>query len=497
MTMSITSLFRFLFFAPLISAAFVHPGLMVNSNDISRIKTKLAAKLDPWTGSYSVLTGMTYAQSTYTNGAVSNLTRATNTDLLWHDAAAAFALALRWKLEGDDEYAAAAAKILTAWGTTLESLGTDSDQFLTAGLQGFEMANAGELLRDYAPFVANGQKEFNDMMVNVFLAQNIQFIKHKDWSEGVHNHYFASWELCNMASAIAIAVLTDDQDTFDFVVDYWHTGDGNGAISLAISDIVEEPGTGGLESGTDLYADSDYRMLRGAEYFARYNLGNDVPFVPYANVICNYTEASNSSRGAFRPNWELLYSHYGQILGMDVPWVKAYLNFSLPLYPGSPGYEGGLGSWGEGSGHYDSLGWGSLLHHLDDEDVAAAKNGSTVAASNSTSSASTSSNSTALYSSSTATSSSASSVSKSIASNGTALYSSAAVAAAAASSSASSVLTSTALSSTAPSSTGATYSAAAVPTTLQTSRISSPIPTAFSAQPTEPAGEDYDDCEWV
>ena len=71
---------------------------------------------------------------------------------------------------------------------------------------------------------------------------------------------------------------------------------------------------------------------------------------------------------------------------MDVPWVKAYLNYSLPLYPGSPGYEGGLGSWGEGSGHYDSLGWGSLLHHLDDEDVAAAKSGSATAVSSSISS---------------------------------------------------------------------------------------------------------------
>lgn len=287
-----TLFFQFLFFIPFVSAVFIHPGLMATSTDISRIKTKLSEKKNPWTRSYAVLTGMRFANPTYTNGAVSNLTRAENTDLLWHDAAAAFALALRWKLEGDDTYAAAAAKILTAWGETLESLGTDSDSFLTAGLQGFELANAGELLRDYAPFVANGQKAYNNMMVNVFLAQNIQFIKHKDWSEGVHNHYFASWELCNMASAMAIAILTDDQQTFDFVVDYWHTGDGNGAIALAISDIVEEPGTGkplgqGQESGRDqghasldpdshasiaqmawnqgidLYADSDYRMLRG------------------------------------------------------------------------------------------------------------------------------------------------------------------------------------------------------------------------------------------
>lgn len=36
------------------------------------------------------------------------------------------------------------------------------------------------------------------------------------------------------------------------------------------------------------------------------------------------------------------------------------------------GFEGGAGSWGEGSGHYDGLGWGSLLYHLDAADVPAA-----------------------------------------------------------------------------------------------------------------------------
>ena len=49
------------------------------------------------------------------------------------------------------------------------------------------------------------------------------------------------------------------------------------------------------------------------------------------------------------------------------------------------GFEGGAGSWGEGSGHYDGLGWGSLLYHLDPEDIATAGNNS-LSTSNSTSS---------------------------------------------------------------------------------------------------------------
>lgn len=105
-----------------------------------------------------------------------------------------------------------------------------------------------------------------------------------------------------------------------------------------------------------------------AEYYARYNLGNDVPFEPYTNGIVSYIEVSSASRGAYRPTWELLYAHYAQIKGLDAPWTEQYRNYTVKSMGG---FEGGAGSWGEGSGHYDGLGWGSLLYHLDDDDVAA------------------------------------------------------------------------------------------------------------------------------
>lgn len=119
-----------------------------------------------------------------------------------------------------------------------------------------------------------------------------------------------------------------------------------------------------------------------AEYFARYNLGNDVPFVNYTNSIVYYSEISNSSRGSTRPTWELLYNHYVQIKGLDAPWTTEYLNYTVTGYGG---FEPGAGTYGEGSGHYDGLGWGSLLYHMDDSDVAAYRSGS-----NSTSSTTTS-----------------------------------------------------------------------------------------------------------
>lgn len=102
-----------------------------------------------------------------------------------------------------------------------------------------------------------------------------------------------------------------------------------------------------------------------------------------------YSEISNASRGSTRPTWELLYSHYVQIKGLDAPWTTEYLNYTVTGYGG---FEPGAGTYGEGSGHYDGLGWGSLLYHMDDSDVAAYRSSnstSTTAASNSTLSAAT------------------------------------------------------------------------------------------------------------
>ncbi|KAI8664902.1 Alginate-lyase domain-containing protein [Fusarium sp. Ph1] len=387
--------FLFLCFFSL-TFAFTHPGLLVTESDIDRVKTKLAAKKEPWVSSWDKLTSIPFSAADYKDHATAEIYRSENGEALWHDAAAAFNLALRWKITGDEQFAKTGADVLVAWADKLRTLkGGGDDAYLTAGLQGYELANAAELLRDYKPFADNGLDRVISMMNDIFLPMNVDFLNHVLGSQHNVKHFFANWELCNIASTLAIGVLTDNQTAWDFAINYFKHGEGNGAINNAITDLVREPGTGtvlgqGQEAGRDqghsslvfqllgvigqqawnqgedLFAYNNSRILLGAEYFARYNLGNDVPFEPYTNGIVSFTEISDQSRGAVRPTWELLHTHYVQIKGLDAPWTTAYLNKSLEFFGG---YEGGAGSWGEGSGHYDGLGWGSLLHHLDEADV--------------------------------------------------------------------------------------------------------------------------------
>ncbi|KAJ5822519.1 Chondroitin AC/alginate lyase [Penicillium robsamsonii] len=385
-------------------AGFVHPGLLVSNSDITRTQKKIKANQDPWTISWNTLTSLSFSDASYTPSPVSVVYRSTwddhteNAELLWHDVAAAFDLGLRWKISQNTSFADAASNILHAWAITLTAIDGGDDKYLTAGLQGYELANAAELLRDYQPFVDNVLPAVVEMANNIFIPMHYRWLNHEEPSEHNVLHFFANWELCNIASAMAMAVITDNQTVWDFAVDYFKTGEGTGAINNAISNIVEEPGTGALlgqgqesgrdqghsaldiqllgvigqqawNQGEDLFAYNDSRILRGAEYFARYNLGNDVPFVYYTNGIVSHTEISSASRGAIRPTWELLYSHYVTMIGMDAPWTTLFLNNSLDYYGGA---EGGAGSWGEGSGHYDGLGWGSLLYRMDESDVVAA-----------------------------------------------------------------------------------------------------------------------------
>jgi hypothetical protein len=252
------------FVVPLLPLAsgFVHPGLLVSDSDVARAQEKIEANQDPWTTSWNTLTGLSFSDASYTPSPVSHVYRsawdnnAENAELLWHDVAAAFNLALRWKITQNVSFADTASNILHAWATTLNAIDGGDDKYLTAGLQGYELANAAELLRDYEPFAANVLPAVVEMANNIFVPMHYRWLNHEEPSEHNILHFFANWELCNIASAMAMGVLTDNKTVWDFAVNYFKTGDGTGAINNAINNIVEEPGTGtllgqGQESGRD------------------------------------------------------------------------------------------------------------------------------------------------------------------------------------------------------------------------------------------------------
>jgi hypothetical protein len=289
-------------------------------------------------------------------------------------------LALRWQISGDNAYADKGIQVLNAWSAVLTGIDGTSDKFLAAGLYGYQLANAAELLRLYPGWSAADFARWKATMRNVFYPMNHDFLVRHNGA--CISHYWANWDLCNMDSMLAIGVLLDDRAIYDEAVNYFKNGAGNGAIGKAV--FFVHPGNLGQwqesgrdqghntlgiglmgafcemawKQGDDLYGYSNNRFLAGAEYVAQYNLGNAVPYVTYDNCdAVNQTVISASGRGDVRPIWELVYNHYVVRRALPAPNVAAYATRVRP--------EGGGGDYGPNSGGYDQLGYGTLTATLD------------------------------------------------------------------------------------------------------------------------------------
>jgi hypothetical protein len=305
---------------------------------------------------------------------------------LYNDVAAAYACALRWKVSGDPAYAAKSVEIMNAWSSTLTAIRGTSDAALAAGIYGYEFANAGEIMRTWSGWAAADFTRFKSMMRNIFYPINSDFLIRHNGTDVTH--YWANWDLCAMASIMAIGVLCDEQALFDEAVTYFKSGVGNGNVFQSV--YYMHPGHMGQwqesgrdqghatlgialmgalcemawNQGVDLYGFDNNRFLMGAEYVAKSNLIQSgttyysMPFVWYNNIHnVNHTVLSTGGQGNIRPCWALVYNHYVNRKGLAAPYTK---RFALQVQP-----EGGGGNYGGNSGGFDQLGYGTLTHTRD------------------------------------------------------------------------------------------------------------------------------------
>lgn len=70
------------------------------------------------------------------------------------------------------------------------------------------------------------------------------------------------------------------------------------------------------------WGEAHNRALKGVEYIAKYNLGHDAPYTAYRNSDVTQPTISSAGRGDTRPVWELFYSHYVVLKGLDAPYLR-------------------------------------------------------------------------------------------------------------------------------------------------------------------------------
>jgi hypothetical protein len=358
-----------------------HPGAFDTTEEFSKTARAVQAGIPPWAEEFNRLRANRHDDPDYAPHPVSILVRgaapgrlAENYAHLFNDTAAAYALALDWRISGDVRRGAAATRILNAWAQTLTSITGTSDKFLASGIYGYQLAVAGETLRDFSGWTPTDRAAFGQMLLTVFAPMNSDFLQHHNGAR--IDHYWANWDLANIASLMAIGVFADRRDLYVQAHDYYLHGPGNGAILHAAWHTYpgglaqwQESGRDqghtlmgiGLagticeiawHQGDDLFGAYDDRLLAAARYVARYNLGQDVPYTPYVNSDVTQSVISPTARGQARPVWALLYGHYVGRKKLAAPELVQIITAEGP--------EGGGGDYGPNSGGFDQLGYGTL-----------------------------------------------------------------------------------------------------------------------------------------
>jgi hypothetical protein len=371
--------------------AFAHPGLLHTGADLARMAAKVKAGVSPYTAGYAKLTANRHSQSDWTPHPQATVYRGVelrprstwqqNYWVLFNDIHAAYQNALRYHVSGDSAHADTAVAILNAWSAKLKKVDGSADRFLAAGIYGYQAANAAELVRDHKDFQL---ERFQKTLLDVFYSVSEDFLVRHNGTPAPH--YWPNWDLCNIACTLATGIFCDDESKVERAVEYFKHGEGMGSIKHAIP-VVHDDGLAqwmeagrdqghslmgvGLmgtvcemawNQGIDLYGYDDNRFLKGAQYVAKWSLGGDVPYTPYASLdrrrgIQTPTSVAPASPAQMRPVWAMVANHYTKRRGLSATYLTQMAAKAAP--------EGGGGDYGPNSGGFDQLGFGTLAFTRD------------------------------------------------------------------------------------------------------------------------------------
>lgn len=420
-----------------------HPCMLHTSDDFTRIQNHLS--MSPWQEAYAHLCASSRAQTGQAdhtsalldgylkrmdynnwgpNGSHGQYADYNNYTSAMYDAATCYQLALRYRISGDTSYADNAVAILNAWKNNCKGILRldgytdripDPNEYLMM-IQGHQFANAAELLRDYSGWSAADFNGFKEWMRITYLDISKLFLTNHRGGNGTM-HSWLNWDLSCMTSVLAVAILCDDTENINWVIDYFKgTASGSnqevGYIRNAVPYVHDDPDSSeklgqceesgrdqghatlcvslmgafcqmALNVGEDLFAYDDYRALSMAEYVGKHNLIKDtswsnsslsesdfyaplssIPYTHYTNPSWDNPTLSNDGRGTKRPAWEVFYN-YAKAHGKSAIYSKKWAEQMRELT--SIHSDGGGGDYGNNSGGYDQLGYGTLMYAVPDE----------------------------------------------------------------------------------------------------------------------------------
>lgn len=332
---------------------FIHPGVLHSQKDFDHLYQIVQNKVQPAYGSFLLIKDNLRSSANYQmNGPYKTISR--DGEFNWTktkmetDFSAAYLNAIMWMVTKDAAHAKKSMDILLAYADTLTTIPATNDAPLLAGLEGFKIVYAAEVLKHtYTGMNRSQLKKITGMITNIFLPVIEEFYKAPPYTNG-------NWGSIVTKTYMAAAIFLDNRKMYNKAKKFYLSANDNGTIANYISGAtgqVQESGRdqghsqlgiGALATiceeayvqGDDLYSALNNRLMLGFEYVARYNLGDDtVPFTTWKDITGKYSDwtvISTKGRGNFIPIYEMVYRHYVSRKGLAMPYTKQVIDKIRP-----------------------------------------------------------------------------------------------------------------------------------------------------------------------
>jgi len=349
------------------AAGFTHPGVLLSRAQLNLMRDMVQRGYQPWARTFELLRREPHSFTTYqAGGPLADASSTTSAYTCLQDAMAAFQLALMWYITGDPAYATRSIGLIDAWSVTMVKPPTD---WIRVGQAVQRWMAAAEILR-FTP--SSGWTEANTGHATAFVGLLLPSINiPTPW---MNQSGYAT------DGTISAAVFLDDAELYRTAVNRLTAGDNpNPLIDVAIArqiwatGQVQEMGRDqahangtvvtlalaaqtaliqgkDLGGGADMFDYLGRRLLRGFEYYTKFNLGHDVDFEaldPDGNAGY-YQAVALGGRGTLGGAYDLIYNHYRYAEHLDAERLPYVARAHRVLGP-----EGGGG---------DFPGFGALLY---------------------------------------------------------------------------------------------------------------------------------------
>ncbi|MDP4276273.1 MAG: hypothetical protein Q8914_01435, partial [Bacteroidota bacterium] len=422
-------------------AQFIHPGCLHTQADFDRINAQLAAGDHP---------RITQAWNSFNdNWLLSNLgdgwITAISGDAIIRDSGGNFAhserdfgmcyiQALYWAMKHNSSIPAERLKaetlakhavgLLNKYVKKIKTIGGNSNFALVGCFQGWQVANAGELLRDFPGWSAEEQDNFKKWIYDVWYSAIQGFL----WAQNgtCPSHYQSNWNTGNACSLQAIGIYLDDPFIYNEAMYYLKQSDQNCSIAEDMvgsgfgylvykwdtEKINAQLATNGIKTryesplgflyqnqestrdqphcqgalgcqlqtleqawnqGDNAYGWCNQAMAGGVEYTAGFNGADDNDSV----FMKNYPNMAWSGCDAYQPSisyagrsgaiiYQMAVNHYANRMGLKMPYAKKAHQKTVDSWPWGVEWGAGVNSR---FNYSDLCGFGDLMFNQDSATV--------------------------------------------------------------------------------------------------------------------------------